>query len=62
MTITEAFRPSFDALPLRAEDPQASAWGLWGYDDELGTLNLLSPDVTKRAATLVQCGEVVSLK
>ncbi|MCH8236136.1 MAG: cyclase family protein, partial [Chloroflexi bacterium] len=26
-----------------------SNWGRWGDDDELGTLNNLSPELTKRA-------------
>ena len=25
-------------------------WGRWGDDDELGTLNLITPEVVKRAA------------
>ena len=62
MTIPEPFRPSFDDLPLRQGDPRASAWGLWGKQDELGTLNLLSPDVIKRAAGSVQAGYVVPLR
>ena len=55
-------RPSFDALPLRNGDPKASAWGLWGDDDELGTLNLLTPAVVKAAAAEVVRGETVALK
>jgi hypothetical protein len=30
--------PAFDDLPLRAGDPKYSAWGLWGVDDQAGTL------------------------
>ena len=30
--------PSFHDLPLRPGDPQYSAWGLWGDEDQLGTL------------------------
>lgn len=30
--------PAFDDLPLRAGDPPYSAWGLWGEDDNIGTL------------------------
>jgi hypothetical protein len=55
-------RPSFHALPLRKGDPKASAWGLWGDDDELGTLNLLTPSVVKSAAAEVVTGETVALK
>lgn len=36
-------------------------WGRWGSDDEIGTLNLLNPERTKRAANLVVDGQVFSL-
>lgn len=55
-------RPAFDALPLRQGDPKASAWGLWGDNDELGTLNLIEPAVIKQAASEVQTGETIPLK
>lgn len=55
-------RPSFHGLPLRNGDPKASAWGLWGEDDELGTLNLLTPSIVKAAAAEVVTGETVALK
>ncbi len=38
-----------------------SNWGRWGPDDELGTPNLITPDVTKRALATVQEGVTVSL-
>ena len=31
--------PAFEDLPLRTGDPHHSAWGLYGPNDELGTLN-----------------------
>ncbi|ODM14329.1 hypothetical protein SI65_10253 [Aspergillus cristatus] len=31
-------RPSFDQLPLRPNDPPFSSWGLWGEEDQVGTL------------------------
>jgi kynurenine formamidase len=37
-----------------------SNWGRWGSDDQLGTLNLLTPEATRRAAGLVQDGVAVS--
>lgn len=55
-------RPAFDDLPLRKGDPKGSAWNLWGSDDELGTLNLITEDVTRAAATEVKVGKAVSLK
>ncbi len=36
-------------------------WGLWGDDDELGCLNLLTPERAAAAARLVKTGEVFSL-
>ena len=41
----------FDAL---------SNWGRWGDDDQLGTLNFITPEKTRRAASLVQDGQTVS--
>src|SRR5256712_3745070 len=35
-------------------------WGRWGPEDEIGTLNFITPDVIKRAATLVRKGKVIS--
>lgn len=35
-------------------------WGRWGADDELGTLNLITPDVRRGAAALVRDGRTVS--
>ena len=37
-----------------------SNWGRWGKDDELGTINLITPDRRRRAATLVTDGIPVS--
>ncbi len=37
-----------------------SNWGRWGPDDELGTLNLVTPDCRRRGAELVVDGTVVS--
>jgi kynurenine formamidase len=37
------------------------AWGRWGAEDERGALNWIGPDQVRRAATLVQTGQVVSL-
>jgi kynurenine formamidase len=38
-----------------------SNWGRWGKDDELGTLNLITPEVRLAATKLVTDGEVVPL-
>lgn len=42
--------PKFSDLPLRKGDPHHSAWGLYGTDDELGTLNRLTDDLVLKAA------------
>jgi kynurenine formamidase len=38
-----------------------SNWGRWGADDQLGTLNLITPEVRTATASLVQQGRMVSL-
>ncbi|HWL65237.1 MAG TPA: cyclase family protein, partial [Actinomycetota bacterium] len=36
-------------------------WGRWGNDDEIGTLNLITPELVSRAAGLVRSGRSISL-
>jgi hypothetical protein len=56
-------RPAFEELPYRSkEDPKGSAWGLWGPEDEIGTLNYLTPDVISHASKEIKTGIVVPLK
>lgn len=38
-----------------------SNWGRWGKDDELGTLNLITPKKRKQAAALVRSGVSISM-
>ncbi len=40
---------------------ELSNWGRWGKDDQLGTVNLITPEKRKEAAKLVKTGIVVSL-
>ena len=40
---------------------EVSNWGKWGPDDELGTLNYLTPQKVAKAASLVRSGRTVSL-
>jgi hypothetical protein len=53
--------PAFDELPIRPDHPPRSAWGVFGDDDQIGTLNLLTPDRVAAAAHLVQRGQVFAL-
>ena len=41
--------PSFDELP-HFHQYTGCAWGVWGDDDELGTVNLLTEEVVAEAA------------
>ncbi|KAE8150693.1 hypothetical protein BDV25DRAFT_129375 [Aspergillus avenaceus] len=54
-------QPSFSELPLNPADPPYSAWGLWGHDDEAGTLNLLDENTVTQAAKEIQLGHRFSL-
>ena len=40
---------------------QAKNWSRWGDDDERGTLNLVTPEKRREAASLVRSGRIVSL-
>ena len=46
----------FDAL-----FKQVSNWGRWGPDDQLGSVNLITPAKRKQAIALARTGESVSL-
>jgi hypothetical protein len=59
--IMTARRPPFSSLPLNTDDPPFSAWGLYGVDDELGSLNLLTPENTLEAVKEIKTGESVGL-
>ncbi len=53
--------PRYRDLPTSRTEPDRSAWGLFGTDDEVGTVNLLGPEHARKAAGLVSKGEVFSL-
>jgi hypothetical protein len=40
---------------------EISNWGRWGDDDQLGTLNLITPEKRRQALALVEDGVSVSL-
>src|SRR5512132_2745742 len=50
-------------LPTEFTDLAAAVrnWGRWGPDDELGTINLVTPEVRTRAAACVRAGKAFSL-
>lgn len=52
-----------DSLPaeLAAAIRSVSNWGKWGPEDELGTLNYITPDMVARAASLATTGTTFSL-
>ncbi|OCH86178.1 hypothetical protein OBBRIDRAFT_797438 [Obba rivulosa] len=53
--------PSFDELP-NFNNFTGCAWEVWGRDDQLGTINLLTEDVVKQAATEeIKTGKTVCL-
>jgi hypothetical protein len=51
------------ALPDEVKElaRRVNNWGRWGADDEIGTLNLLTDDVVRRAATSVRSGRRLTL-
>ncbi|KAG9501984.1 hypothetical protein J7337_007692 [Fusarium musae] len=53
--------PTFDDLPLDKNGPPGNAWGLWGPDDQLGRLNLLTPETVRAAASEIREGIRISL-
>ncbi|HEX5587683.1 MAG TPA: cyclase family protein, partial [Acidimicrobiia bacterium] len=53
--------PSYDQLPVVADAPARSSWGLWGEHDVLGTLNLQTPERVRRATASIRTGEWFSL-
>jgi kynurenine formamidase len=57
----DATLPRYDELPVRPDLPPRSSWSVWGDDDELGTLNLLTEPRTLRALQHVRQGRVFNL-
>ena len=53
--------PSYAELQERTNAPAGSNWGLFGDDDQLGTLNFLTPERVAAAAQLVTRGDVFRL-
>jgi kynurenine formamidase len=53
--------PSYDELPIREGAPAGAAWGVFGNDDQLGTINLLTPERVTQAANFIRRGRVFAL-
>lgn len=53
-------KPPFDQLPLQIDGPPGNAWGLFGRDDELGMLNLITPESVLQASKNIRHGIRVS--
>jgi hypothetical protein len=56
-----ALTPAFEELPLDKNGPFGNAWGRFGDRDQLGMLNLLTPESTIEAAKEIKNGVRVSL-
>lgn len=62
MNRSEAARiPRYRDLPIIEKTGARHAWGVFGEQDELGTLNFITPEVVAAAAREVIAGEVVNL-
>lgn len=53
--------PAYRELGAERCAPYRSAWGVFGEDDQVGTLNLLTPDIVRAAASLIRRGVVFPL-
>jgi kynurenine formamidase len=53
--------PDYSELPVRAGAPAGAAWGVFGDDDEVGTINLLTPERVVDAAASIRTGKVFAL-
>lgn len=53
--------PTYDELLARTDAPTGSAWGVFGPDDQLGSLNHITPERICAAVGLVRRGATFSL-
>jgi hypothetical protein len=53
--------PRYDDLPVKPGAPAGSTWGLWGDDDVLGCLNLLTSERARAGAACAVEGAVFNL-
>ena len=54
-------RPAVTQAVIEGWKQELTNWGRWGSDDEIGTLNLITPEKRRQAAALVRDGISVSL-
>lgn len=53
--------PTYAELPVIPVTGDRHCWGVFGTDDQLGTINLLTPERVRRAIGLVRRGQVFNL-
>jgi kynurenine formamidase len=53
--------PTYAELRARTDAPPGSSWGVFGQDDEVGTINFLTPDRVIAAAQAVRRGAVFNM-
>jgi len=53
--------PTYKDLLMRQDAPPGSTWGLFGPDDEVGTLNFIGPEERRAAAACVRRGVAFNL-
>jgi len=53
--------PEYARLPVQSGAPRGSSWGVFGDDDQIGTINLLTPARVRSATRLVRRGDVFPL-
>jgi hypothetical protein len=58
----ESPRPEVTPAQVQRWMTELSNWGRWGKDDQLGTLNLITPQKRQQAQALARRGVVVSLE
>jgi kynurenine formamidase len=53
--------PRFDELPILEELGLRTSWGVFGKDDRVGTVNLLTSERVASSSRLIESGEQISL-
>src|SRR5262245_19214231 len=53
--------PTYSQLPAFEKTGERYAWGVFGAEDQLGTINLLTPERVAAAARLVRAGRMINL-